>query len=422
MLGVIIRISSLMKNLVYFARALARAKHQDGANSLIRLSLVGIALSVALVHIAFSIIIGFKGRVSSMAYSQTGQISLMHYGEAWTNTTSFIQLDASTRRYLLAQPEVKHLCPVVQQMAMLKTKDNYSGLMLYGLDEEGFVGSDLSALLPDSLHRVLWQSTSSRPIILPRKQAEQMGLSVGDKVMLYFVGSKVQLRPFDLVGLYETAGLEHMPALATATALRKIARLDSTDVSRILLGLHDTEGSAEVADALYQRFMGQREHPMSNYAMSTAEELLPELFSWLALLDSNVVFLVVVILLIACFTMIAVVIILVLDKTRHIGILKAIGADDWYIRRIFVLLSVRLVLWGILAGNLVAALLLGLQHYLQPIKLNPRDYFMDTVPVAFDLWVWLAINLAALVLITLSVVFPTRVIAAVRPSEVMRFD
>lgn len=161
---------------------------------------------------------------------------------------------------------------------------------------------------------------------------------------------------------------------------------------------------------------------MSNYAMSTAEELLPELFSWLALLDSNVVFLVVVILLIACFTMIAVVIILVLDKTRHIGILKAIGADDWYIRRIFVLLSVRLVLWGILAGNLVAALLLGLQHYLQPIKLNPRDYFMDTVPVAFDLWVWLAINLAALVLITLSVVFPTRVIGSVRPSEVMRFD
>lgn len=411
-----------MDKLLFLAQGLATGKHQTGPNRLLRLSLGGIALSICIMLISLAVIMGFKERVGDLAYSQTGHISLYPYGHPWTGTTEFISVPNETYSYLQEQPEIAHVCPILQQMPVVKTEEDFSAIILYGIDSLRFAGSNFSQFLSPELIGKLNDNGITRPLILPRRQAERLRLSTGDKVHLYFYGNKIQLRPFTLVGVYESGGNEQMPALCRDENLRSILRLDGDAYSRVLLRLHDAEASQEVAVRLFQRFGAQQEVSMQGYTLNTAEELLPDLFAWLELLDSNVIFLAIIILLIGIFTMISTVIILALDKTRHIGILKALGASNTYVRKIFTLIGLRLIALGLLWGNAIAFILLYIQRQWQPIKLNPEDYFMDAVPVKFDGMTWLLINVGAFALIGICIIFPTKIIATIRPSITLRYD
>lgn len=411
-----------MDKLLFLARRLATGQHQTGPQRLLHLSLGGIALSICIMLISLSVIMGFKERVGDLAYSQTGHLSLYPYGHPWTGTTDFISVASETYIYLQEQAEIAHVLPILQQMAVVKTEEDFSAVMLYGIASRRFAGSNFSQFLSNDLIALLDNDSIKRPLILPRKQAERMRLGIGDKVHLYFYGNKIQLRPFTLVGTYESGGNEQMPALCREESLRSILRLGDDMYSRVLLRLQDGLVNQETAIELFQRFGAQSEVSMQGYTLNTAEELLPDLFAWLDLLDSNVIFLAVIILLIGIFTMISTVIILALDKTRHIGILKALGASNAYIRKVFVLIALRLIALGLLWGNAIAAALLYIQYQWQPIKLNPVDYFMDSVPVRFDAMSWIWLNLGAFVLIGICIIFPTKIIATIRPSITLRYD
>lgn len=409
-----------MSNILFFARKLAQGKYQLGAGRLIALSLVGIALSVAIMLISLSVILGFKEQVGRLAYSQTGELSIFHYGQSWTNTQAHISMPRETEQYLRKQSEVEHLTGIIQQSTLIKTEDNFAAQIVYGL-EPNFVGSDFASFLDPTSLNALFTDSIKRPIILPQEQAQRLKLSIGDKVHLYFMGERIQLRPFTLVGLYTLGGGEQLPALCRAETLRSIQKLDNHTYSRILLQLRPGYVPRETAEAFYQRFAGAT-IPMENYTLMAGEDLMPELFSWLDLLDSNVVFLSVVILLIGIFTMATTVIILVLDKTRHIGILKALGASNTYVRKVFTLIALRLIALGLVLGNTLAFVLLLIQDKWQLIKLNPRDYFIETVPVSFNIMLWIALNLGVFALIAGSVIFPTKIISSIRPSRVLRFE
>lgn len=369
--------------------------------------------------LSLSIILGFKAEVADVAYRQTGHISIYHYGEPWTGTSRFITFAPDTQAYLESQSEVEHCDALIQQMALLKTEDNFSGLMICGVEEDFALPQSTQGKSIPTLQR---SDSLGNPLVLPLAVADNMGLKRGDKLRLYFMGEGIKVRSFYLADTYQSGGLETMPAFCSAEVLRKLLRLQAHEYSRIRLWLKPEYSSTTLADALPKR-LGEQKHLQTNhYSISTAEELLPDLFSWLSLLDSNVIFLIVIMLLISIFTMITGVIILVLDKTRHIAILKALGASNSFIRSIFRLVSVRLILWGLLWGNLLALALLFMQKHWAVLRLNPRDYFIDTVPVALDIWIFVVVNIGALLLISLAIFLPLGAINSVRPSRLLRFD
>ena len=159
-----------------------------------------------------------------------------------------------------------------------------------------------------------------------------------------------------------------------------------------------------------------------NYGMNLGEELQPELFNWLAFLDTNVYALLTLMLLVGGFAMITGLIIVVLDKSKQIGILKALGATNRQLRQTFLLIALRLILRGILWGNLIALLLCLIQWRWKVITLNPANYFTDAVPIHFHFPLWLAINVGTLVLILLMVIVPASLVSRIHPAESMRID
>lgn len=416
----IIKIYSLhsMRGLVFITRHLQREKQSASSSRLLSLSVCAVAISLLVMLVSISIILGFKQRVSAYAYSQTGHISLYPAGSSWLTTNDVMSFPPEVKSYLSEQAEVDKVVPLLQQTAMLKTEDNFSSLMLYGFEEgelPPFFEQSAESLRPD-------ESKGGNPIILPKAYAEKMSLSVGDKVRLYFMGDKIRVRSFYLASVYESGGLENMPALCSADVLRRLSGAGEYEHNRVMISLKPNINADEMVSSLILRLNTQSEVELEACMISTAEELLPELFSWLTLLDSNVVFLFVVMLLVGAFTMITSVIIIVLEKTRQIGLLKALGASNGYVQRIFALLALRQAFVGFCLGNGVAYLLLFLQAKYSIIKLNPKDYFMDTVPVVFDYFSFALINLGAFVLIALAILLPVRFVNSISPARVLRFD
>lgn len=389
---------------------------------LLRLSVAGVALSLSVMLISLAIILGFKEQVSSTAYSQTGHLSLYRWGNSWTTTSQHIYTPDTLIRFLRSRPYVDAAYRLVQQTGMIKTSDAFAGIMLYGIDSLArypYMGSRLlgGSLSPQEI------DTIANPIILPNKTAETLQLEVGDNLRLYFLDRSIRVRAYTLVGTYDAHGLEDLPALCRAESLHRLDKLDSDQYSRVLIMLSPGSDHAATAQRLVSDLSSQGSIILSNsYAVNTAEELMPDLFQWLALLDSNVVFLIVMMLIIGAFTMITGLIIIVLDKTEHIGLLKALGASDTQIRRIFALIAIRLVLWGLLWGNLIALILCYAQYHWHIIGLDPRNYLMDYVPILFDPLLWLGVNLGTLLFIVLSILGPTLIVSHIKPADIMRID
>lgn len=420
MLGEIINIYSLwsMSGLLFITRHLQREKQSASSSRLLSLSICAVAISLLVMLVSISIILGFKQRVSSYAYSQTGHISLYPTGGSWLTTNGVMSFPPEVKSYLGEQPEVERVVPLLQQTAMLKTEDNFSSLMLYGFEH-----AELPPFFEQSAGSLSTDATKGgHPIVLPKAYAEKMSLSAGDKIRLYFMGDKMRVRSFYLTSVYESGGLENMPALCNAEVLRRLSGAGEYEHNRVMISLKPNINADETVFSLISRLNNQSEVELEACMISTAEELLPELFSWLKLLDSNVIFLFVVMLLVGAFTMITSVIIIVLEKTRQIGLLKALGASNSYVQRIFSLLALRQAFIGFCLGNGVAYLLLFLQDKYSIVKLNPKDYFMDAVPVVFDWFSFALINVGAFVLIALAILLPVRFVNSISPARVLRFD
>lgn len=400
-----------------------KGARQAGGIGVFSLSVVGVALSLIVMLLSLSIVQGFRRQISSIAYGQVGHISLYPWGDSWLTTRAHIAPPEPFLQTIASEPGVHAIYPIVQQMSLLKTEDDFAGVMLYGVDSAFDYRFFTEAVSGGGMPTFSSLDTIDAPIVLPDRLAVRMKLSLGDKVRLYFLGEKVRVRSFTLAGLYASHGLEDLPALCSSKALRRIDRLSSDSYSRVIIEVSDPDHLDETMARLVDRLS---RHPhisaQNQYAMSSAEELLPDLFQWLKLLDSNVVFLIVVMLIVGAFTMITGLIVIVLDKTEHIGLLKAIGASNIQIRRLFALIAMRQIAIGLAIGNALALALSLIQIKWQVLELDPRNYFMDAVPVVIDWELWLGVNLGTLLFIMLAVLGPTMIVARIKPAEIMRID
>ena len=233
----------------------------------------------------------------------------------------------------------------------------------------------------------------------------------------------MRVRVYTLVGIYESTGLELSPALCPMISLQRLNQWGSDSYSRLMIMLRHPGDAEKELNKLITRLQA---HPdliaNEDYGMNLGQELQPELFNWLTFLDTNVYALLGLMILVAGFSMITGLIILVLDKSRQIGILKALGATNSLLRKVFLLLSGHLILRGMIWGNVLALILCLLQKQFKIIHLNPANYFMSSVPIHFDLLAWIGINLGTLLLILLMVLVPAGLVSRIRPAESMRID
>lgn len=392
-------------------------------SALLRLTTIGVALSLSVMLLSVTIILGFHRQIHEFAFSQTGHISLNGYGSNWKTSTTPVYVSPELLSFLREEKGVSSVSPLIQQAGLLKTEGDFSGILLYGIDStfrsRYFTEQVKSGTLPS-----FSESEYSRPpIVLPSHVARRMNYKVGDAVRIYFFGEKMRVRIFELQAIYESTGLELSPALCPISSLQRLNHWDENTYSRLIIMLQDPDAAYPTLDHLISTLQARPDLiGEENYGLNLGQELQPELFNWLAFLDTNVYALLSLMVLVGGFAMITGLIIIVLDKSKQIGILKALGATNRQLRQTFLQIAARLILRGIFWGNAIALVLSLAQRHFKIIKLNPANYFTDSVPIHFDLSLWVAINVGTLIVILLMVLVPASLVSRIHPAESMRMD
>ena len=409
----------------FIARGLSRGERRDGerVSALLRLTTIGVALSLSVMLLSVTIILGFHRQIHEFAFSQTGHISLNGYGSNWKTSTNPVYVSPRLLSFLRAEQGISSVAPLIQQAGLLKTEGDFSGILLYGIDS-----TFRSRYFTEQVKSGTFPSFSARtydrpPIVLPSHIARRMNYKVGDAVRIYFFGEKMRVRVFELQAIYESTGLELSPALCPISSLQRLNHWDDNSYSRLVIMLHDPEAAYPMLEHLIATLQARPDLiGEENYGLNLGQELQPELFNWLSFLDTNVYALLSLMVLVGGFAMITGLIIIVLDKSKQIGILKALGASNSQLRKTFLLIAARLILRGIFWGNAIALVLSLAQRQFKLIKLNPANYFTDSVPIHFDLPLWLSINAGTLVVILLMVLVPAGLVSRIHPAESMRID
>ncbi|MBF1310003.1 ABC transporter permease [Porphyromonas sp.] len=392
-------------------------------SALLRLTTIGVALSLSVMLLSVTIILGFHRQIHEFAFSQTGHISLNGYGSNWKTSTTPVYVSPELLSFLREEKGVSSVSPLIQQAGLLKTEGDFSGILLYGIDStfrsRYFTEQVKSGTLPS-----FSESEYSRPpIVLPSHVARRMNYKVGDAVRIYFFGEKMRVRVFELQAIYESTGLELSPALCPISSLQRLNHWDENTYSRLIIMLQDPDAAYPTLEHLISTLQARPDLiGEENYGLNLGQELQPELFNWLAFLDTNVYALLSLMVLVGGFAMITGLIIIVLDKSKQIGILKALGATNRQLRQTFLQIAARLILRGIFWGNAIALVLSLAQRQFKIIKLNPANYFTDSVPIHFDLPLWVAINVGTLIVILLMVLVPASLVSRIHPAESMRMD
>lgn len=392
-------------------------------SALLRLTTIGVALSLSVMLLSVTIILGFHRQIHEFAFSQTGHISLNGYGSNWRTSTTPVYVSPELLSFLREEKGVSSVSPLIQQAGLLKTEGDFSGILLYGIDStfrsRYFTEQVKSGTLPS-----FSESEYSRPpIVLPSHVARRMNYKVGDAVRIYFFGEKMRVRVFELQAIYESTGLELSPALCPISSLQRLNHWDENTYSRLIIMLQDPDAAYPTLEHLISTLQARPDLiGEENYGLNLGQELQPELFNWLAFLDTNVYALLSLMVLVGGFAMITGLIIIVLDKSKQIGILKALGATNRQLRQTFLQIAARLILRGIFWGNAIALVLSLAQRHFKIIKLNPANYFTDSVPIHFDLPLWVTINVGTLIVILLMVLVPASLVSRIHPAESMRMD
>ena len=394
---------------------------QDGekrnSRPAVRVALAGIIVGVVVMILTICIVVGFKQTITEKVAGFGAHIQVVSFDNNNTYDLQPIVVPDTLLNKLGSYEHVVKAAPFITKPGMLKTDSAFHGIVLKGTDYWSFFG-----------RRIVEGGTPTGPnqVVVSRTIAGQLQLKVGDKVHAYFVDdTDVKARLFTVCGIYDT-GFGLYDDLFIVTTLRDTRRLQGweTDTySGVEILIDDMKNLYEVGDKIYFATVNHvDEYGHNAYFVQTLEEQNPAIFAWLDLLDLNVVVIIVLMLLVAGFNIVSGLIIMILDGVQLIGTLKALGADNRFVRRIFLTQAAWLIGKGVLYGNAIGAILASLQYKFHLVPLDASTYFVNYVPIAFP-WGWLLLlNVVTIGLSLLILLLPSMIITKISPAKVMHFE
>ena len=383
----------------------------------VRVALAGMIVGVMVMILTICVVVGFKQTVTQQVAGFGAHIQVVSFDNNNTYDLQPIEVSDSMLTQLGSYPYVVSAAPFITKPGMLKTDSAFQGMVLKGADYWDFFADHLrEGALPAAPQEVLL----SLPV------ANDLHLHVGDAVNAYFVDeTDVRARKFKIAGLYET-GCTQFDELFVLTPLPTARRLQGWEehtFSGVEILLSDINRLDEVADRIYFATVNHLDENGYNvYYVQTLHQQNPAIFAWLDLLDMNVVVIIILMLLVAGFNIVSGLIILILDGIQLIGTLKALGANNRFVRRIFITQAAMLIGKGILWGNVLGLGMAALQYFGHLIPLDAATYFVSYVPIAFP-WGWLVLlNMMTILVSLLILLLPSLIITKISPARVMHFE
>lgn len=378
----------------------------------------GVAVGTLVMFVSICIIVGFKQQIRDKIIGFGGDIQVMNY-EAVADGEIPVSADSLFIDNLLAVDGVEHVQPYVNKPGLLIGGEEYEGVLLKGVGSD----YDLSFIKEHVVVGELpvWSNdSSSNVIVLSKSVANRLKLNVGDKVNIYFLQNSVKARRMAVGAIYEThlQELDDVMALTDIYTVRRLNGWGSNEYSGLEISINDYNDLEKINNDVNIFLEHSNDGSLSAL---TIEELFPSLFSWLSILDQTVWLILILVLFIAGFTTISGLLILILEKSNFIGVMKAVGSRDVSIARVFLYYSCFIIGKGILWGNIIAIVLCVIQQQLHIVALDPSMYYMDCVPIEFT-WLLVPMNVGIFLLSVLMLLLPSMFISRIEPTKAIKFE
>ena len=411
---------------LFVARRIYRSKEgeKEVSKPAILIATWGIAIGLAVMIVAVAVVVGFKHEVRDKVVGLGSDITITNFDAQKSYETVPVVAGDSLLNVLHSTEGVKHVQRYSTKPGMIMTDNNFLGMVLKGVAQE-YDWTFLRKHLLEGEIPMFSDSASTNRTLVSRTIANKLNIHMGDKLYTYYIeGDNVRARRLEVAGIYQT-NFSLYDDLFLLTDLHTVNRLNNwkaDQVSGIELEVMNYDQLEEIKESIREQVEMQTDRFGNTYYVQTVEESNPQIFAWLDLLDMNVWVILILMTGVAGFTMISGLLIIILERTNMIGILKAIGADNLAIRKIFLSFSVFLIGRGMFWGNLIGLAFVLVQSQFRLFKLDPATYYVDSVPVEFNVGWWALLNVCTLLVSVLMLVGPSYLITRIHPAKSIRFE
>ncbi len=400
----------------YIAGRIAGKKDKGSiSRPMMRIAVISTALGLSVMIVAVAIVTGFQQQIRNKVIGFGAHIQITNYDQNTSFETAPISKNQDFYPDLADVDGIRHIQVFATKPGTIKTDDNFQGVILKGIGQD-FDGSFFNERIVKGQAFTMTDSIKSSKILISTELAARLQLDVDSSFLMYFIQEPLRVRKFQISGLYET-GLEELDMTYIIGDIRHIQRLnnwDSTQVSGFEVLIEDFGELEEMTNYVYDQIGYDLDARPIN-------KIYPHIFDWLNMMDMNVIIILVLMALVAAINMVTTLLIMILERTRLIGILKAMGTRSLTIRKIFLYHASYIVLKGLLWGNIVGISMILIQKHFKVITLDQKSYFVAYAPVNIDLLHILLLNSATMIICLLIMIIPSHVIARVSPVQAIRF-
>lgn len=389
--------------------------HQRSSRPAVRVALGGIIIGVLVMIVAMSVVVGFKQEITQKVAGFGSHIQVVNFDNNSTYEMQPIYVSDSLLQTIRAIEHVTHVSTFSSKPGIIKTDSAFQGIIFKGTDYWTYFEQNIvEGTLP----------TEANEVLLSTELAKQLQLHVGDNFLCYFVQDDLRVRRLYITGLYNTcmSEMDKVFVLGDIALVRQLNAWKENQVSGIEVLVDDLRQLENTTHDVYFLTANRLDENGNALYTQNLQQMNPNIFGWLDLLDMNVVIIIILMLCVSGFSIVTGLIILILDSVQLIGTLKALGADNQFVRRIFIYQAIMLIGKGMLWGNAIGLVLCALQYFTRAIPLDAASYYVSYVPMAFPWIGWVLLNIGTLLVSWLILLAPSAIITQISPAKVMHFE
>ena len=417
-----------MNHEIYIARRMALNGQREKGSPSLTVALVGIILAVVVMILSVAVVMGFKGEIAGKILHLDAHLRVSNAALGINDnyaTVGLMEVREAISEDNAFAPLVKNVSLIADKSAILKTDNDFMGIIMRGVDS-GYDFDYLNSKMIEGTIPALSDTSSRQEIIISKTVADRLKLHAGDKVLTYFIDNNIKVRRLTISGVFETdlEAFDNAYIVGDIGIVQGVNGWNGDTGTQIAVNMKDTRNLEQDAYSLYSLLAEntvKRESQNLFYVTTTQQNNLP-FFAWLDMLDMNVVIILTLMMVVAAFTLISAMLMIVLERIRIIGNFKAMGATNGTIRRIFIYLTGKLILKALLIGNIIGIGLALLQKYCHIVRLAPESYYMPYVPIDLSIPALLMLNAGIIIVSYLTLLVASHIISTIKPTATMRFE
>ena len=404
----------------WFSKKIALGKNTKNnlSSIIIRIGQVAVALGIIVSLVTISTGVGARKAIKSKLADFNGHITVKNYNSNSSLNSDSLSIYQPFYPNFKAIPDIEHIQAIANKSGVIRTAENFSGVVFKG------VGTDYDTIrfenfLVKGRFPKINKDSITDEVILSQKIADELKLDIDSSFVMYFVrdeSTRPIYRRFNIKGIYKTdiKNFDDIIMLGDIKQVQNLNKWDSTTVGGFELFVNDVDNIELVAKSV-------SENIPYNLLSESASDSFAQINEWISIFDKNIVIIVVIMLFVVIINMVMVLLILILERTQSIGLLKAFGATNWKVRRLFINYAIFIMFPGLVAGNVIGIGLLLIQKYFKIIKLPAENYYISVAPVYLDLGSIALLNLGAIIICAIVLLLPSYMIAKISPSKAINF-